>query len=400
MARVGYTVPQENVGWRANYRCYKVAPVIALLMDDEGNGGPRFARSSASGSRVTTAMGKSLAADEDARPRHLRVFLSSPQDVADERAIAVRVLSRLPYDPFLRGRVTLEIVAWDGPGGHVPMTATSTPQAAIDQGLARPSECDVVLVILWNRMGTPLPDTYRRVDGTRYGSERSGNTRRRSRPVSRRRSLSTAVSIQGVCMQTEMQRSGTSANRSSDSFSRFKTPTDHPWRGQHVRRPYTVRNAAGVSPARDPASSDPATPVHEGQVIQPSRLDAATPAQAALEQAITVDVQLCQPDSRGLLRNRAVAGPDAGNESTQTSSSQIPLVFRREGGTLLPAIVHVDVVAPHHEPVRSTQSVLLPASQDSPVSPSASSRGSRGGRGSMWPWRRTLLAAAGSPAGR
>ena len=48
--------------------------------------------------------------------RHLRVFVSSPGDVADERAIARQIVEDLPYDPFLRGRMTTEVVAWDKPG--------------------------------------------------------------------------------------------------------------------------------------------------------------------------------------------------------------------------------------------------------------------------------------------
>ena len=47
-----------------------------------------------------------------APPLHLRVFLSSPGDVADERALARRVLKdELPYDPFLRGQVTFDAVS-------------------------------------------------------------------------------------------------------------------------------------------------------------------------------------------------------------------------------------------------------------------------------------------------
>jgi hypothetical protein len=39
-------------------------------------------------------------------PQHLRVFLASPGDVADERALVRHLLKdELPYDPFLRGRV-------------------------------------------------------------------------------------------------------------------------------------------------------------------------------------------------------------------------------------------------------------------------------------------------------
>jgi hypothetical protein len=94
-----------------------------------------------------------------AAPLHLRIFLASPGDVADERALALKVLERLPYDPLLRGNVTLEVVAWDKPGAGTPMRVTMTPQEAIKEGLPSPSECDIVVVIFWSRMGTPLPET-------------------------------------------------------------------------------------------------------------------------------------------------------------------------------------------------------------------------------------------------
>lgn len=102
-------------------------------------------------------------------PLRLRVFLASPGDVSNERSLAREVLGQLPYDPLLRGKVEFEIVAWDQPGAGVPMLATMTPQAAIAAGLPKPSECDIVVVIFWSRMGTPLPDDYeRKPDGTPY----------------------------------------------------------------------------------------------------------------------------------------------------------------------------------------------------------------------------------------
>lgn len=65
----------------------------------------------------------------------------------------------------------MEAVAWDQPGVGVPMLATMTPQAAIAAGLPEPSECDIVVVVLWSRMGTPLPiATYRKPDGSAYFS--------------------------------------------------------------------------------------------------------------------------------------------------------------------------------------------------------------------------------------
>lgn len=101
-------------------------------------------------------------------PRHIRIFLSSPGDVADERALALRAFERVQYDPLLRGQVTIEAVAWDKPGADTPLLATMTPQEAINEGLPTPSECDIVVVIFWSRMGTPLPGDYTKPDGTRY----------------------------------------------------------------------------------------------------------------------------------------------------------------------------------------------------------------------------------------
>jgi len=92
-----------------------------------------------------------------ANPQHLRVFVASPGDVASERALALEVLDRLNYDPAFRGKVWLETVAWDKPGAGTPMLATLTPQAAIAAGLPKPSACDIVVVVIWSRMGTPLP---------------------------------------------------------------------------------------------------------------------------------------------------------------------------------------------------------------------------------------------------
>jgi hypothetical protein len=100
---------------------------------------------------------------------HLRFFVSSPGDVADERTFAQQVIEQeLPKDPLLRGQVTCEAMRWDDPNAPVPMPATSTPQEAVNLGLAKPSECHCVIVILWSRLGTPLPDTYTKPDGSLY----------------------------------------------------------------------------------------------------------------------------------------------------------------------------------------------------------------------------------------
>ncbi len=85
--------------------------------------------------------------EQESVPRHLRIFLASPGYVIDERALALGVFERIPYDPFLGSKISPEIVAWDKPGAGTPMQATMTPQEAIAKGLPKPSECDIVIAI-------------------------------------------------------------------------------------------------------------------------------------------------------------------------------------------------------------------------------------------------------------
>src|SRR5512134_2500200 len=89
----------------------------------------------------------------------VRIFLSSPGDVADERASARQLIdAELPKLPSLRGRLALELIAWDDPAAQIPMLATETPQQSVNAARPRPATCEIVIVILWSRMGTPLPD--------------------------------------------------------------------------------------------------------------------------------------------------------------------------------------------------------------------------------------------------
>jgi Sulfatase-modifying factor enzyme 1/Domain of unknown function (DUF4062) len=89
-------------------------------------------------------------------PVPVRVFVASPSDVTDERSTAMKVLEDLARDPLLEARMALQIVAWDKYGIGAPMLANETPQEAIIQYLPTPSECDIVILILWSRMGTRL----------------------------------------------------------------------------------------------------------------------------------------------------------------------------------------------------------------------------------------------------
>lgn len=90
----------------------------------------------------------------------LRFFISSPGDVFEERALTGRVIERLQSEYI--GRIVLETVMWE----NEPLLATSTFQ----QQIVRPSNADVVIAILWSRLGTRLPSQFTRADGSRFES--------------------------------------------------------------------------------------------------------------------------------------------------------------------------------------------------------------------------------------
>jgi hypothetical protein len=94
--------------------------------------------------------------------RNIRVFISSPSDVAPERARAALVLRELAAESD--GGVRFTPILWE----ENYYSAHRTFQDAI----AKPSSCDLVLCILHKRLGTELPPEYNRADGTpRTGTE-------------------------------------------------------------------------------------------------------------------------------------------------------------------------------------------------------------------------------------
>ena len=80
-------------------------------------------------------------------PQRLRIFVSSPSDVPDERLRAALIVDKLSqdYSRFF----TIESYRWE----HEAMLASKHFQDAIEP----PSAFDIVLLILWSRLGTPLP---------------------------------------------------------------------------------------------------------------------------------------------------------------------------------------------------------------------------------------------------
>ena len=90
----------------------------------------------------------------------IRIFISSPGDVFEERTLAQRVIDRMQAE--FAGRAVLEPVFWE----HEPLLATDTFQTQI----TKPSDADIMVAILWSRLGTRLPKDFTRKDGSRYES--------------------------------------------------------------------------------------------------------------------------------------------------------------------------------------------------------------------------------------
>jgi WD40 repeat protein len=86
----------------------------------------------------------------------LRIFISSPSDVRSERVRAYDVVQRL-QEKF-QAHIRIESILWE----DEPMRATASYQPQIP----RPSDSDVVVCVLWARIGTRLPQEFKRADGS------------------------------------------------------------------------------------------------------------------------------------------------------------------------------------------------------------------------------------------
>lgn len=91
----------------------------------------------------------------------VRVFVSSPGDMGNERAIARRVLDQMRG--AFSGRMQIDAYFWE----DEPVLATLGFQEQIPD----PADFDVVVCMFWSRLGTPLPrEQLARKDGSPYES--------------------------------------------------------------------------------------------------------------------------------------------------------------------------------------------------------------------------------------
>ena len=95
--------------------------------------------------------------------KKIRVFVSSPGDVRQERMIAKKVISELgkKYQDY----VSLEAILWE----DLPLEATASFQEGIDYFLDQ-APIDIAIFILWSRLGSTLGTSYLKADGSPYAS--------------------------------------------------------------------------------------------------------------------------------------------------------------------------------------------------------------------------------------
>jgi WD40 repeat protein/energy-coupling factor transporter ATP-binding protein EcfA2 len=79
--------------------------------------------------------------------KSLKIFVSSPGDVAEERTISARIIKRL--QECYKHLIEIEPIFWE----HEPLRGSKSFQEEIPL----PSETDVFICILWSRLGTRIP---------------------------------------------------------------------------------------------------------------------------------------------------------------------------------------------------------------------------------------------------
>jgi hypothetical protein len=98
----------------------------------------------------------------------IRIFISSPSDVHEEREEARRVVNILQRN--FADKMLLHLVTWE----DMPLSAADSFQKGIDVKLLTEYPIDISIFVFWWRLGSPLAEGITRRDGTSY---RSGTER-------------------------------------------------------------------------------------------------------------------------------------------------------------------------------------------------------------------------------
>jgi len=91
-------------------------------------------------------------------PKLVRIFISSPSDVAEERKVAAELIEQeLAKREAFREPLKLDVFRYDDPHSDTPFLADRSAQRSVDQRL-QSADAEIIVAILWARMGTPVRD--------------------------------------------------------------------------------------------------------------------------------------------------------------------------------------------------------------------------------------------------
>ncbi|MCK6577687.1 MAG: tetratricopeptide repeat protein [Anaerolineae bacterium] len=102
--------------------------------------------------------------------RNVKVFVSSPSDLRKARAVVADVVRALNERPTIRDRYKFSPYLYEE---HAPALTGEGPQEVVNREMIQPHHADILVCMLWSRMGTPLsamnPDTGKPyLSGTEY----------------------------------------------------------------------------------------------------------------------------------------------------------------------------------------------------------------------------------------
>jgi hypothetical protein len=101
---------------------------------------------------------KHRAEEELPPPKLVRILISSPSDVAEERKAAAELIEQeLAKREAFRRPLRLHVLGYDDLHSDTPFLADRSAQASLDRGL-QSADAEIVVAILWARMGTPVRD--------------------------------------------------------------------------------------------------------------------------------------------------------------------------------------------------------------------------------------------------
>jgi hypothetical protein len=199
--------------------------------------------------------------------KHFRIFLASPGDVKEERSLARNVLKEINRKYATSDLdLQLDLISWDDPDYTIALDATKRPQDSIVHGMPRPAACDLVVVILWSRMGSPFKDHTGKqwLSGTEWEYYDAVNAQTRPEIWVYRRSEEPHIGLGDLKIQEKVEqyrkvRSFFERFRERDGsviggYNNYQGPEDFS-RIFHAHLANWVNSKLGILPSRQPSVS-------------------------------------------------------------------------------------------------------------------------------------------------